>query len=110
MEINPEKEPEELVAIVVAHSNRAHITPAEEISLQHLNHFLGTYDKYLLIPESLDFELPGLTAKHFDNRFFGSVDAHVRMLFSPEYYQTFSDYKYNLTYHLDSLVFSDQLE
>jgi hypothetical protein len=32
------------------------------------------------------------------------------MLFSPEYYLAFSDYKYILTYHLDALVFSDQLE
>jgi len=104
------KEPEKLVAIVVAHSNRAHITPAEEISLRHLNHYLGKYDKYLLIPESLEFELPGLMTKRFDDRFFGSMEAHIRMLFSSGYYQAFSDYKYILTYHLDSLVFSDQLE
>ena len=41
MGINTEKEPEKLVAVVVAHSNQAYITPAEEISLQHLNYFLG---------------------------------------------------------------------
>ena len=104
------KQPDKLVAVVVAHSNRAHITPAEEISLRHLNHFLGKYDKYLLIPESLEFELPGLITKPLSNRFFGSVENHIRMLFSPEYYQAFSDYKYILTYHLDALVFSDQLE
>jgi len=110
MGINTGKEPDKLVAIVVAHSNRAHITPAEEISLRHLNHYLGKYDKYLLIPESLDFELPGLRTKPFDDSFFGSMDAHIRMLFSSRYYQAFTDYKYILTYHLDSLVFSDQLE
>lgn len=109
MESDSAKKPEKLVAIVVAHTNRANLTPAEEISLRHLNHYLGKYDKYLLIPESLDFELPGLMTKPFDDGFFGSVDAHVRMLFSQEYYQAFADYKFILTYHLDALVFSDQL-
>jgi hypothetical protein len=110
MRNNTVKEPDKLVAIVVAHSNRAYITPSEEISLRHLNHYLGKYDKYLLIPKSLEFELPGLIIKPFDDGFFGSVDAHKQMLFSSEYYQAFADYKYILTYHLDALVFSDQLE
>jgi len=39
--------------------------PSEEISLRHLNHFLGKYDKCLLVPESLDFALPGLITMHF---------------------------------------------
>ena len=43
------------VAIVVALSNRAYLTPEEEISLKHLRHFLGRYDKYLVMPKSLDF-------------------------------------------------------
>ncbi len=110
MRNNTEQEPDKLVAIVVAHSNRAYITPAEAVSLRHLNHYLGKYDKYLLIPESLKFELPGLMNKPFNDDYFGSVDAHKQMLFSSEYYQAFAEYKYILTYHLDALVFSDQLE
>ena len=98
------------VAVVVAHSNRPHITEAEEQSLKHLHHFLAPYDKYLIIPESLDFSLPGLDNVRFSDRYFGSVDAHRSLLFSTEYYQAFSSYEFVLSYHLDALVFSDELQ
>jgi hypothetical protein len=98
------------VAIVVALSNRSNLTHSEEISLKHLRHFLGGYDKYVVAPESLDVDFPDFGIKRFDDSFFGSIQAHIRLLFNPEYYQAFSDYKFMLTYHLDALVFSDELE
>jgi hypothetical protein len=104
------KEPTKLVAVVIAHTNRTELTPTEEISLRHLRRYLGDYDKFLLIPESLDFELDGLVSKHFSDDFFGSIENHKKMIFSKEYYHAFDDYKYMLTYHLDALVFSNQLK
>jgi hypothetical protein len=101
--------PSKLVAIVMPMSNRAVLTPEEEISLRHLTHFLGKYDKYLVMPNGLKFSYPGFSIKHFDNKYFGSVEAHKRLLFSPHFYGTFSEYRYILIYHLDALVFSDQL-
>ncbi|MGW8227263.1 MAG: DUF5672 family protein [Gammaproteobacteria bacterium] len=98
------------VAIVVALSKRAYLTPDEEISLRHLRHYLGNYDKYLVMPESLDFGLDDFNSARFADSYFGSVEAHKRLLFSAGYYQAFSDYEFMLTYHLDALVFSDQLE
>lgn len=100
-----------LVAIVVPLSNRKEFTPEEEISLSHLIHFLGKYDKYFMAPEGLQIDYSGFGIKYFDKRFFGSAAANNRLWLSPhaEFYKSFIDYKYILIYHLDSLVFSDQL-
>ena len=99
-----------LVAVVVPLSDRDYLTDTEQISLKHLNHYLGHYDKYIIIPEGLDFSLPGFNTIRFGNEYFGSTKAHIKLLFSSEYYQAFSDYKFILSYHLDVLVFSDQLK
>lgn len=97
------------VAIVVPLSNRAEFTADEQISLRHLRHFLGHYDKYAIAPPGLQIDLPDFTLVRFDERYFGSAQNHKRLLFSPLFYQTFRDYEFLLTYHLDALVFSDQL-
>ena len=39
------------VAVVVPGYNRSQFTPAEEISSLHLEHFLGRYDKFLVMPQ-----------------------------------------------------------
>ena len=98
-----------LVAVVVPLSNRTEFTPEEHVSFRHLTHFLGKYDKYFVLPKSLEFDHPGFGHKRFDDRFFGSLSAHNKLLFSPRFYRAFRDYKYILMYHLDALVFSDQL-
>ncbi len=108
---NSQKEiPQKLVAIVVPLSNRDQLTPGEEVSLKHLTHYLGKYDKYFLMPESLRFERPGFKIERFSDKYFGSADAHLKLLFSPKLYERFIDYKYILIYQLDALVFSDQLK
>ncbi len=38
------------VLVVVPGYNRAQFTWDEEISLRHLEHFLGWYDKFLVVP------------------------------------------------------------
>lgn len=103
------KPPSKLVAVVVPLSNRQQLTPAEEISFRHLVHFLGKYDKFLVVPTSLQVDFPGFGIKRFHNKFFGSTQAHKKLLFSAEFYMAFRDYHYVLIYHLDALVFSDQL-
>ena len=97
------------MAIVTPISNRSYLTPEEKISLRHLKHFLGKYDKYLVAPKSLQFNIPEFRTKRFDNKFFGSAAAHSKMLLSPKFYNAFNDYRFILIYHLDALVFSDQL-
>ena len=98
------------VAVLVTLSHRTSYTPDEEISFRHVRHYLGRYDKYVLIPESHQAVYPGLMPKRFPDRFFGSARAHGSLLLSQRFYRAFSDYEFVLLYHLDSLVFSDQLE
>lgn len=97
------------VAIMVPLSDRENLTLEEEISLRHLRHYLGHYDKYLVIPRGMRARQAGFEVKEFNRRFFGSPDAHKRLLLSQTLYERFASYDYLLTYHLDALVFSDQL-
>ena len=97
------------VAVVVPMHNRSELSLDEQISFAHLMHYLKSYDKYLVVPQSLTISLPDCRVKRFGNEFFGSVAANTRLLLSKNFYTTFSQYEYILIYHLDALVFSDQL-
>jgi hypothetical protein len=98
-----------LVSIVVPMSTRVKLLTEEEISLRHLMHYLGKYDKYLVVPHGLKVDIPGFRIKSFDPKFFGSTIAHRNLVLSSLFYKSFSEYKFILIYHLDSLVFSDEL-
>ena len=97
------------VAVVVPGYKRAQFTPDEEISFRHLEHFLGRYDKFLAVPQSLDIERPGFELRRFDDSYFGSTIAYNKLMLSPLFYRAFEQYRYILIYHLDALVFSDCL-
>lgn len=99
-----------LVAIAVPLSDRKEFTAEEEISLRHLMHFLGKYDKYFVLPENLEISRHGFGVKRFEKKYFGSLAAHTKLMLSSRFYESFTDYEYILVYHLDSLVFSDQLK
>ena len=99
-----------LVAIAVPLSNRMVFTDDEKISIKHLETYLGGYDRYLIEPQGMDFRLDGFGVKTFEREFFGSLEAHRRMLFSEKFYKSFENYRFVLIYHTDALVFSDQLE
>jgi hypothetical protein len=101
--------PSKTVAIVIPMHNRKELTSDEQISFNHLTHYLKDYDKYLVIPEILDVNLPGCMLKRFDNQYFGSVEAYTRLMLTEQFYRAFQDYKYILIYHLDALVLSDRL-
>lgn len=103
------RRPRKTVAIVVPFYNRAELTADERISLRHLLRFLGHYDKFLIVPKGSKFALPGFETRYFSHRFFGSPEACGRLLYWPGFYKAFEDYKYVLIYHLDALVFSDEL-
>jgi hypothetical protein len=101
--------PQARVAIVVPLSSRPDLLPDEEISLRHLEHFLGAYDKYFVSPAGHPFRRPGFGVVHFADKYFGSAAAHARLVLSRAFYEEFEKYEYILIYHLDALVFSDQL-
>jgi hypothetical protein len=81
----------------------------EEISIRHLRAHLDHYDKFLLVPRGMKAGLPGFGRVELDRKHFGSAVNHNRMLYLPSFWMKFADYEHVLMYHLDSLVFSDQL-
>ncbi len=101
--------PSKEVAIVVPLSSRPGFTPDDEISLRHLRHYLGPFDRFMIAPEKMPVDAPDFEIVRVSPAFFGSVDAHTRMLMSPDFYERFRDYRYILTHHLDAIVLSDQL-
>lgn len=99
-----------LVAIAVPLSNKNFFTEDEKISLRHLEKFLFSYDRYFLIPEGLEIHCDGFGKKRFGSTYFGTMEAHRKLIFSQEFYEAFKEYEFVLLYHLDALVFSSQLE
>jgi hypothetical protein len=97
------------VAVVVPAYKRPQFTSDEEISFRHLEHFLGRYDKFLVVPKSLDIERPGFHLQRFPDSYFGSAVANNKLMLSSIFYRAFREYEYILIYHLDALVFSDGL-
>jgi hypothetical protein len=97
------------VAIVLPLSKRPGLTPDEEISLRHVDHFLGKYDKYFIAPKGTSFSREGFDIMTLPKRYFGTPQAHTRLQLSEEFYTRFCGYKYILMHHLDALVLSDRL-
>lgn len=97
------------VAVVVPLSTTATLTADEDISLRHLERYLGKYDKYFLMSRLLHFQRRGFGTVRMHERYFGSGQAHARLQVAEEFYERFRDYKYILMYHLDALALSDQL-
>jgi len=105
----PEKPPSKSVAIVVPLSTRADLSDDERISMRHLRHHLGAYDRYLIVPKGLELDFPGFEVKRFARKYFGSAGAHGKLLGTPAFYREFLDYEFIFFYHLDSLALSDQV-
>lgn len=103
--------PSKRVAVIVPAppGGRTELTSDEAVSLRHLEKFLGKYDRYMIVPKEGGPSLPGFREMEFDRKYFGSVQAHSWLLMSPAFYDAFLDYEYILVYHLDALVFSDEL-
>ncbi len=78
--------------------------------MRHLEHYLGKYDKYLVGPPDSPIRREGFGIKTLPAKFFGSAVASNHMMYTPAFYKAFKDYRYIFFYHLDSLVFSDQME
>lgn len=100
--------PSEAVAVVVPHY-REGLTDDEEISLRHLRHFLGGYDKFLAVPDGLRLALPDFSAAPFPRKFFHDTATYSALMLSADFYRAFAAYEYLLLYQLDALVFSDRL-
>src|SRR3989344_2849097 len=99
------------VAIVIPY-HKENISIEEKISVNHLIKFLDSYDKFLVLPESIKkvyFKLPKMKIINFPNEYFTSVPKYCEMLNTKMFYNKFTDYEYILIYQLDVLIFSNQL-
>lgn len=105
-----EKRNEEKKVAIVVPVYRTRLTIEEQISMRHLTHFLGAFDKYLILPETLDFSIDGFQTKRFADKFFASVDSYSALMLWKDFYTAFDDYEYILIYQLDALVFSGALD
>ncbi len=96
------------IAIVVS---RPHLklTDDECISLRHLTHFLGEYDRYLVGPRSVRGTLEGFETRRFPDKYFRSHRANSALFVTRDLYSAFAEYKFILVYELDALVFSNRL-
>ena len=106
---SPAASTQHLAAVVITLSHKTTYTADEEISFRHVRHHLSGWDKYVLVPQSHQASYPGLTPKRFPDRYFGSPRAHGELLLSERFYRAFLNYEFILIYHLDALVFGDQL-
>lgn len=105
-----QQRPKKEVAVVVPAPGQPDLSEDQEYSLAALRRHLSDYDTFLIIPEGSGRELPGMRSIGFPHKYFGSVAAHNRMLFTPHFYMRFRDYRYILLYHLDALALRDELK
>jgi hypothetical protein len=96
------------VAVVVP-LHQETLTPDETVSLRHLRHFLGPYDKYVVAPSRLPAGLDGFAVERFPDRYFTSSAAFATLQLRKDFYRRFARYEYMLMYQLDALVLSDRL-
>ena len=89
---------------------KPNLSEDEQISIRHLNHHLGKYDKFALVPERSGLSLPGFQSIEFPAKYFTSAKANADLLFSFKFHETFRNYKYIMIYETDCLVFSDEME
>lgn len=81
----------------------------DRVSMRHLRKHLDHHDKFLLVPKGSGIRIDGFKVMELDRKHFGSAANHNRMLYRTDFWEKFADYEYVLMYHLDALVFSDQL-
>ena len=98
------------LAAIVTPLYRLPLTSQEEISLKHLRHYLGKFDRYFVAPKNLSVSWPDFQVRYFKEVFFASTSGYSRLLLAKEFYQAFAEYEYILIYQLDCLVFSNDLE
>jgi hypothetical protein len=101
--------PRKRVAVVIP-VPRLPLQPDEEISFAQLRHHLFAYDSIAVAPASLDVDPLGLRVQRFPDACFTSVASYNQLCLTPAFYEAFRGYEYILTYQLDCLVFSGDLD
>jgi hypothetical protein len=96
------------VAVVVPQYNPK-LTTGEAISVRHLHRHLGSYDRFVVAPESLAKTLPGFEVIRFPDHFFTSAGAFAILQLRARFYWAFAAHEHVLMVQLDPLVLSNRL-
>jgi hypothetical protein len=98
------------VAIVIPLSNCDSFTDDENASIKQLQKYLGNYPIFYLVPKKSDLNISTFTRVVIPKCYFGSKHAHDALASSLYLFNRFANYEYIMIYHLDSLVFSNDLD
>lgn len=84
----------------------------EKISLAQAEKIFKDYDKFFVLPYSLDAPYidEGMEKIRFEDSRFKSIQTYNELLMDEEFYKKFTWYEYILIYQLDAFVFEDRLE
>lgn len=99
------------VAIVIT-NHKDNLSKDDQVSIKHLEKYLGKFDKYFVIPKKIDqsnYPQDRFKFIKVPNKYFGSLEKYKSLMLSKYFYNKFNNYEYILLYQLDALVFSDQL-
>lgn len=99
------------VAIIIPF-HKTTLSPNEKISMDHMMKYLGKFDKFLVLPNSINkiaFVIPKAKIINFPDEYFTSVSKYCELLNTKKFYEKFLNYEYILIHQLDVLVFSRDL-
>lgn len=82
----------------------------ESTSIRHLMTYLPGCEHVAICPRGLGFADRRFRVVEFAADYFRSTLTYNRLMTSREFYQAFRHFDYVLIYHLDALVFADEIE
>lgn len=99
-----------IAIVILTHKNK--LTECERISLSQALKIFEYYDKFLVIPESLEYayKSDALTEMRLEDKWFKNIHSYNALMTEINFYRRFSEYEYVLIYQLDTFVFSDKLK
>lgn len=104
--------PQTVAVVIPVHKQR--LSASDTLSLSRCATVLADYPLVLAGPRSLDYTayrqiVPSAQITMFDDPWFGSWNAHNRLMVSPLFYEAFRQFRFILKHELDAFVFQDQL-
>lgn len=95
---------------IVTPIHRFPLAADQEISIRHLRHFLGDFDRFIIGPRRLPSEFSDFSFRELPPKFFRTTHAYNLLMVNRLFFEAFSDYDYVLIYEPDALVFSSDLD
>ncbi|HEX9639337.1 MAG TPA: DUF5672 family protein [Acidobacteriota bacterium] len=95
--------------VVVVPWFKERLTAEEQISLRHLDHYLGAYDICRIGPNGISSGGLRYPLQAFEADDFRTASSYSRLLLTSRFYRRFQAYEFMLIYQLDCLVFCSDL-